>query len=50
MQSGLEALIARCKPGWSLNSSAYAPGPYSASKEYNVAGFVRWYLNLVRDA
>jgi len=27
-----------------INSSAYAPGPYSTYKEYNVASFVRWYL------
>jgi len=34
-----------------INSSAYAPGPYSPFKEYNVDGFVRWYvksLGLVR--
>ena len=34
-----------------VNSSVYAPGPYSAFKEYNVASFVKWYLNsLQRDA
>jgi glycine betaine catabolism A len=27
-----------------VSSSAYAPGPYSLVKEYNVASFVRWYL------
>jgi len=27
-----------------VNSSAYTPGPYSRYKEYNVEGFVRWYL------
>jgi Rieske 2Fe-2S family protein len=27
-----------------VNSSAYVPGPYSTYKEYNVDGFVRWYL------
>ena len=27
-----------------VNSSAYLPGPYSRHKEYNVDGFVRWYL------
>ena len=27
-----------------VNSTAYAPGPYSTYKEYNVDGFVRWYL------
>lgn len=26
------------------NSSRYEPGPYSTYKEYNVDGFVRWYL------
>src|SRR5262245_38751635 len=31
-----------------VNSSAYAPGPYSTFKEYNVASFVRWYLNTLR--
>lgn len=27
-----------------INSSVYTPGPYSTYKEYNVDGFVRWYL------
>jgi Rieske 2Fe-2S family protein len=27
-----------------VSSSAYAPGPYSTYKEYNVDRFVRWYL------
>lgn len=27
-----------------VNSRRYRPGPYSASKEYNVDGFARWYL------
>jgi len=27
-----------------VNSTAYGPGPYSTYKEYNVDGFVRWYL------
>jgi Rieske 2Fe-2S family protein len=27
-----------------VSSSAYVPGPYSTYKEYNVEGFVRWYL------
>jgi Rieske 2Fe-2S family protein len=27
-----------------VNSLAYAPGPYSTHKEYNVDAFVRWYL------
>jgi glycine betaine catabolism A len=30
-----------------IRSSAYAPGPYSTYKEYNVAGFIRWYLKVV---
>lgn len=29
-----------------VNSSAYSPGPYSTYKEYNVDGFVRWYMKL----
>ncbi len=31
-----------------INSSAYTPGPYSTFKEYNVDGFVRWYLNMLK--
>ena len=31
-----------------VNSTACTPGPYSATKEYNVDAFVRWYLNLFR--
>ena len=31
-----------------VNSSAYTPGPYSTFKEYNVDGFDRWYLNLLK--
>jgi glycine betaine catabolism A len=27
-----------------VETSAYQPGPYSAVKEYNVDGFVQWYL------
>lgn len=27
-----------------ISSSAYAPGPYSPYKEYNVDAFIRWYL------
>jgi len=27
-----------------VNSRAYAPGPYSTYKEYNVDRFIRWYL------
>jgi Rieske 2Fe-2S family protein len=30
-----------------VNSSAYSPGPYSRYKEYNVDGFVRWYMKLL---
>jgi Rieske 2Fe-2S family protein len=34
-----------------INSSAYTPGPYSTFKEYNVDGFVRWYLDMLgKDA
>lgn len=34
-----------------VNSSAYAPGPYSPFKEFNVESFVRWYLkSLERDS
>jgi len=31
-----------------VNSRAYAPGPYSTYKEYNVDAFVRWYLAQLR--
>jgi len=31
-----------------INSTAYQPGPYSSFKEYNVEGFVRWYLELLK--
>lgn len=27
-----------------VNSRAYRPGPFSATKEYNVEAFIRWYL------
>jgi Rieske 2Fe-2S family protein len=30
-----------------VQSSAYTPGPYSPYKEYNVAGFVRWYQDML---
>jgi len=30
-----------------VNSSAYAPGPYSTFKEYNVESFGRWYVKSV---
>ena len=33
-----------------VNSNAYTPGPYSTYKEYNVDGFVRWYLNTLRSS
>ena len=36
------ALCERAQRG--VNSSRYLPGPYSTHKEYNVDGFVRWYL------
>jgi len=32
-----------------VNSSAYTPGPYSTYKEYNVEGFVRWYLQILEQ-
>ncbi len=32
-----------------INSSAYTPGPYSTFKEYNVDGFVRWYLKMLES-
>ncbi len=31
-----------------INSTAYRPGPYSTFKEYNVEGFVQWYVESVR--
>ena len=31
-----------------INSTAYTPGPYSTFKEYNVEGFVRWYLKMLQ--
>jgi Rieske 2Fe-2S family protein len=31
-----------------VNSSAYTPGPYSTYKEYNVDGFVQWYLKMLK--
>jgi Rieske 2Fe-2S family protein len=33
-----------------VNSSAYIPGPYSTFKEYNVDGFVRWYLKKLKSS
>jgi len=30
-----------------VGSRAYVPGPYSTYKEYNVDGFVRWYLRSI---
>jgi Rieske 2Fe-2S family protein len=30
-----------------VNSSVYAPGPYSTFKEYNVDSFVRWYVKML---
>ena len=32
-----------------VNSSHYTPGPYSTHKEYNVDGFVRWYLRQLAE-
>ena len=59
-QEGRDYDLAKLMPFWQLtseqdweicerqqrgvNSSAYQPGPYSSYKEYNVDGFVRWYL------
>jgi Rieske 2Fe-2S family protein len=37
------ALCERAQRG--VNSSRYLPGPLSTYKEYNVAGFTRWYLH-----
>ncbi len=31
-----------------VETSAYEPGPYSTHKEYNVDGFVRWYLKMLQ--
>ena len=31
-----------------VNSSAFTPGPYSTFKEYNVDGFVQWYLKMLK--
>jgi Rieske 2Fe-2S family protein len=33
-----------------VNSTAYRPGPYSPYKEYNVASFVKWYVQMVKEA
>jgi Rieske 2Fe-2S family protein len=30
-----------------INSHAYQQGPYSTYKEYNVEGFVKWYLDMI---
>ena len=30
-----------------VSSRAYLPGPYSTFKEYNVEGYVRWYLKQI---
>ena len=32
-----------------ISSCAYRPGPYSTHKEYNVAAFVRWYLEALEQ-
>jgi Rieske 2Fe-2S family protein len=39
-------LCVRAQDG--VSSRAYTPGPFSADKEYNVEGFVRWYLRQLR--
>jgi Rieske 2Fe-2S family protein len=62
-QEGTDYDLAKLMPFWQLtseqdweicerqqrgvNSSAYSPGPYSTYKEYNVDGFVRWYMKLL---
>lgn len=62
-QEGKDYDLAKLMPFWQLtseqdweicerqqrgvNSSAYSPGPYSTYKEYNVDGFVRWYMKLL---
>lgn len=62
-QEGKDYDLAKLTPFWQLtseqdweicerqqrgvNSSAYRPGPYSTYKEYNVDGFVRWYMKLL---
>lgn len=33
-----------------VRSPAYVPGPYSPSREYNVAAFTDWYLDRIRAA
>lgn len=62
--AGRDYELARLMPFWQLtseqdwkicerqqrgvNSSAYVSGPYSKHKEYNVDGFVQWYLKKFR--
>jgi Rieske 2Fe-2S family protein len=62
-QEGTDYDLAKLMPFWQLtseqdweicerqqrgvNSSAYSPGPYSKFKEYNVDGFVRWYMKSI---
>jgi len=62
-QQGRDYDLAKVMPFWQLTSeqdwlicerqqkgvgsSAYLPGPYSTFKEYNVDGFVRWYLKML---
>jgi glycine betaine monooxygenase A len=41
-------LCARAQRG--VCSSRYTPGPFSTHKEYNVDGFVRWYLQQLANA
>lgn len=33
-----------------VSSQAYLPGPYSTYKEYNVEGFVKWYLRKISES
>ena len=65
-QEGRDYDLAKLMPFWQLtseqdweicerqqrgvNTSAYQPGPYSTYKEYNVEGFVRWYLKKAASA
>jgi Rieske 2Fe-2S family protein len=62
---GRDYVLAKLMPFWQLtseqdwkicerqqrgiNSNAYQPGPYSTYKEYNVDGFVQWYLKKVAN-
>jgi len=64
-EEGRDYDLAKLMPFWQLTSeqdweicerqqkgigtTAYRPGPYSTFKEYNVEGFVRWYLQSLRN-